>query len=91
MMDHIVRHMPGNYNEMQIGFCNLKYNWTVIRRYLRGIYQLVKKEKQYYSVHLWHKKVKVVLFDTYKLITTPLRDFFKKVQSCCGKERSYTL
>ena len=44
MMDHIVRHMPGNYNEIRIGFYNLKYNWTVIRRYLRGIYQLVKKE-----------------------------------------------
>jgi hypothetical protein len=59
-------------------FHNLKYDYIVMRNYLNIINQ-VKKDNSIYSIEIMHKKRKIELRDSYKIISMPLSKFQKQL------------
>ena len=78
MFDNLVAEVSyKKIKQIRVGFHNLKYDWAVISPCIPLVTSVVKKDGQLYMVYLHWKKKKIVLTDTYKMITAPLRDFQK--------------
>ena len=56
-------------------FHNLKYDISVLSPYMQNIRSVCEKDRTYYSVHAMHYGSKIQLRDSYKMISSPLRDF----------------
>lgn len=70
-----------------IYFHNLKYDFTIMLKYINPYYS-VKKDGQYYETRIKYGKYHIKLRDSYKMISKPLKDFNKTFQLTNKKEEA---
>ena len=87
MFDNVV-HDSNGCSDVFVLFHNLKYDWAVLSPQLQKISSICKKNNQLYACTIYHKRRKIVLRDSFKLISKPLRDFQKMFQLPEGKKEA---
>jgi hypothetical protein len=87
-LDYAIDH--ANDREIVIYFHNLKYDYNVIKPYIKVSNDgICEKAGQLYSVTIYHKGVKMVLRDSFKMAGFKLADFQKSFdldKKLCKKE-----
>ena len=75
-------------SDLFVYFHNLKYDWAVLSSELTKISSICKKDNQLYSCVIFHRNRMIVLRDSFKLISKPLKDFQRMFDLCEGKKEA---
>ena len=87
MFDKIVQ-LSHDRSDVFVFFHNLKYDWAAMSRYIRNISTICKKNNQLYTCLIYHRKRKIMLRDSCKLIAAQLKDFQKMFHLSSGKKEA---
>ena len=65
------------YGEKDIVLCyfhNLRYDYTILEKYLKNLSNICQKDNNVYSLTCYHKKTCIEFRDSYRLISRPLKE-----------------
>ena len=89
MFDEIVRVARAQRRtDVSVGFHNLAYDFNVMVRHLYKVMSVCKKDNLLYGVTILHRRMKINLKDTYKIIPHKLLDFEKLFDLPEGKKEA---